>query len=323
MISISIRKQLKHSLLAAIALLWLHAPVSAQSSTADIIGTVTDDSGAIVQNADVTVENISTHEMRHGKTGQSGEFTFTLLPVGTYSLKVEETGFSTYEASSINVEVGDRRRIDAHLTVGSASQKVEVTTAPSVLQTDNSTIGTTVGQEAVQSLPTNGRNFMDIVQLVPGANPGTANSISGGTRPDDRRLSSAVSVNGQSTMVNTQLLDGLDNNERVIGTIGVRPSIDAIQEFRVETNLYTAEVGRTAAGVINILTKSGTNTFHGSAYEFIRNDALDATEFFASSKPPFRQNQFGGSVGGPVLHDKLFSSQTLKACASYRALLLQ
>ncbi|WP_213807394.1 TonB-dependent receptor [Granulicella sp. dw_53] len=293
--------------LAVAALSFLaHGDIYAQSTTADILGTVSDQSGAVIPNASVTVENLGTHETRHAVTSSSGEFTFTTLSVGSYSVRVEDQGFTTYQVPSIAIQAGDRRRVDAHLTVGSGDQTVQVNTAPPTLQTDNSTIGSTISNEAVENLPTNGRNFIDLVQLVPGANPGTANSIAGGTRPDDRRLTSAVSINGQSTMVNNEEIDGLDNNERIIGTIGIRPSIDAIQEFRVETNLYTAEVGRTAAGVITILTKSGTNQFHGSAYEFLRNDALDATEYFASSKPPFRQNQFGGSLGGPVLQNKLF-----------------
>ena len=308
MITISRRSRYGLTSLAAAALFLLHPSLHAQATTADIVGTVTDTTGAIVSNADVTIENTATHETRHATTNASGDFTVTTLPVGTYAVRIAEAGFSNFEAPDVTIQAGDRRRIDAHLAVGADAQKITVTAAPPALQTDDSTVGATVGQQAVEDLPTNGRNFINLVQVLPGANAGTANSIASGSRPDDRRQTSAVSVNGQSTMVNDEMIDGLDNNERIIGTIGVRPSIDAIQEFRVETNLYTAEVGRTAAGVINILTKSGTNQFHGSAYEFLRNDALDARDFFATTgaKPEFRQNQFGGSIGGPIKKDKSF-----------------
>jgi hypothetical protein len=295
-------------LLSLLLLLLIPGTMRGQSITADVLGTVTDNTGSIVPNASVSIENVDTHETRNATTGASGEYTFSLLPIGVYALRINAPGFSPFQRSNISLSAGQRERIDAKMQVGSVAQQVVVTGAPPALQTDDSTVGTTISDRAVQDLPTNGRNFINLAQLVPGANAGTANSIASGSRPDDRRETSAVSVNGQSTMVNTEEIDGLDNNERVIGTIGVRPSIDAIQEFRVETNLYTAEVGRTSAGVINILTKSGTNTFHGSAYEFLRNDKMDARDFFATAgaKPEFRQNQFGGSIGGPIIRDKSF-----------------
>ncbi|MBB5061942.1 TonB-dependent receptor [Granulicella mallensis] len=308
MIPISIDKYLKLLGITALLLLLVPGTSRAQNITADVLGTVTDSTGAIVPNAAVVIENLDTHETRNATTSPAGEYGFTLLPIGTYTLRVTAPGFSTFSQATLPLSAGDRRRVDAKLQIGAASERITVTGAPPALQTDDSTIGTTIGEQAVQDLPTNGRNFINLAQLVPGANSGTANSIASGSRPDDRRETSAVSVNGQSTMVNTEEIDGLDNNERIIGTIGVRPSIDAIQEFRVETNQYTAEVGRTAAAVINILTKSGTNTFHGSAYEFLRNDILDARDYFSTSgpKPEFRQNQFGGSIGGPIIRDKTF-----------------
>src|SRR5207244_13241403 len=148
--------------------------------------------------------------------------------------------------------------------------------------------------------------------LVPVVTPGPSNGLATGTRPDDRRLNSSYSVNGQDPVANNNLIDGMDNNERFIGTIGVRPSIDAIQEFRVQTNLYSAEISRTSGGVINILTKSGSNAFHGSLFEFLRNDALDANGNYNLTggqqlpKQKFRQNQFGGSIGGPLVQNRPF-----------------
>jgi hypothetical protein len=163
-----------------------------------------------------------------------------------------------------------------------------------------------ITDRAVQNLPLNGRNFINLVQLAPGVTEGLPDAMNSGTRPDDRRQTSSYSANGQTDEVNNNLIDGMDNNERFIGTIGVRPSIDAIQEVRVQTNLYTAEVGRTAGAVVDLITKSGTNEFHGSAFEFLRNNDLDGRDFFAPTRPELRQNQFGASLGGPIIKNKTF-----------------
>ena len=158
-----------------------------------------------------------------------------------------------------------------------------VTAEAPLLQTDTSTLGSLVTEKAVQDLPVNGRNFVRLVQSLPGANEGVPNSLASGTRPDDRRQTSAISINGALDNQNNQLIDGMDNNERAIGTIGVKPSIDAIAEVKVQTSNYTAEAGRTAGGVVNIITKSGTNNFRGSAFEFYRNDRFDSRNFFAQA----------------------------------------
>ncbi len=181
-------------------------------------------------------------------------------------------------------------------------------------------MSTVVTEKQVQELPLNGRNFVQLAQLAAGANEGTATAISNGNRPDDRRQTSAVAANGQSDTLNQEFVDGLDNNEATIGTIGVRPSLDAISEFRVITNLYPAEAGKTPGAYINIITKSGTNQIHGSAYEFIRNDAVDARNFFARTgrTPEYRQNQFGGSIGGPIVRDRTFFFGRLRGFA-YRS----
>ena len=149
-----------------------------------------------------------------------------------------------------------------------------------LLQADNATVSSTVTAKAVQDLPLNGRNFVQLVALVPGANEGQGNGLSSGGRPDDRRTNAAgLSVNGQDESLNNWIIDGIDDNERVIGTIGIKPNVEGIQEITVETNSYAAEAGRTAGGVVSIITKSGTNHFHGSAYEYFRNDVFDARNF--------------------------------------------
>lgn len=281
-------------------------PEYAQESTGSVVGQVSDASGAIVQAATVRLENAGTHEIRT-LTISRGQFAFTTLKIGNYSLEVLSTGFQTHKVASFPVLSGDARRLDIVLQVEGSSQMVEVTSEPTLLKTDSSSIDVAVPGKTIEDLPSNGRNLIVLAQdLVPGATAGNPGNILSGQKPDDRRQSSSISVNGQPVTANDFLIDGLDNNERYIGIIGVRPSIDGVAELHVQTNLYTADVGRTAGGVINVITKSGTDTFHGSAFEYIRNDALNASDYFALSKPKLRQNQFGGSLGGPIVKNKTF-----------------
>ncbi len=282
----------------------------AQSTTGDITGTVTDTTGAILPHVKVTLTNLATKEVRTAETTDAGDYTFTQLGPGSYSISISNAGFKTFLVPSLELAAADRAREDAKLEIGSAAQTVQVTAQTPALQTDTSNLSSTVTEQAVQDLPLNGRNYINLAQITPGANAGPPNGLTSGARPDDRRQTSSISVNGQSDVINDEMVDGLDNNERIIGTIGIRPSVEAIKEINVQTNDYTAEVGRTAGGVINIITKSGSNQFHGSAYEFFRNDVLNAFpfEFGATGlrKPELRQNQFGGSVGGPIVKDKVF-----------------
>ncbi|HEY4050742.1 MAG TPA: carboxypeptidase regulatory-like domain-containing protein [Acidobacteriaceae bacterium] len=281
----------------------------AQLNTADIVGTVTDAGGAIIPNATVKIENLGTHETRTSTTGAGGDYVVNLLNPGSYSVTISAPGFKAFFAPSLAVVAGDRARIDAKLEIGAATETVRVSSTGPALQTDSSVLTSTINDRATQNLPLNGRNYINLAQLTPGANEGPPNGLTSGARPDDRRQTSSISVNGQSDIVNNEMVDGLDNNERIIGTIGIRPSIEAIQEIRVQSNSYTAEVGRTAGGVVNIITKSGTNQFHGSAYEYFRNDVLDASPFQFGAhnrKPVLRQNQFGGSFGGPIIKDRTF-----------------
>ena len=282
---------------------------SAQLTTADILGTVTDPSGAVIPNAVVVITNTGTNEQRTVHTSAAGDYTVSLLPVGHYSIDVKAPGFEDSITKDLSVEAGDRARNDVHLVAGSQSQTVEVVATTPLLQADNATVSSTVTAKAVQDLPLNGRNFVQLVALVPGANEGQGNGLSSGGRPDDRRTNAAgLSVNGQDSSLNNWVVDGVDDNERIIGTIGIKPNVEGIQEITVETNSYAAEAGRTAGGVINIITRSGTNQFHGSAYEYFRNDIFDGRSFFQNTgaKPELRQNQYGASVGGPILRDKAF-----------------
>jgi hypothetical protein len=298
-------------LLGLLALVFLFpSTLRAQVSTADLLGTVTDSSGAIVPGADVTVTNTATAIVHKQQSDTNGAFTFVLLPPGQYSVTVQMANFKTYVESGITLTVGDRRRLDVSLSVGGAEQTVRVTGQAAALQTDSSSTGTLIPSTLVQEVPLNGRNFVTLVQLSAGAADSTIGYAGGNPQygGDDVRLTSQVQVNGQLAWSNNFLLDGMDNNQRFIGSIMVKPAIESIQEMRVTTTNYSADLGRTAGAVINMITKSGTNGFHGSAYEYFRNEVMDARNFFATTgaKPVFRQNQFGGSLGGRIRPNKTF-----------------
>lgn len=279
----------------------------AQLATADIVGSVTDTTGAVVPNANIVLTNVGTGDRRTAQSDGSGNYQFTLLPPGHYLLTLKMTGFKT-ATLTLAIEAGDRARGDMRLETGGTAETVVVEGQTPLLQSDNATVSSTVTEQSVQDLPLNGRNFVQLVQLVPGANEGPGNGLTSGGRPDDRRSTNGFSVNGQDDTLNNYIVDGIDDNERIIGTIGVKPSVEGIQEITVQTNSYAPEAGRTAGGVVNLTTRSGTNSFHGSLYEFFRNDILDGRNWFQTTgnRPELRQNQFGGSIGGPIIRDKTF-----------------
>jgi len=284
-------------------------PAFAQLITADILGTVTDAAGAVLPNAKITVVNTDTSEVRTTQSTGSGDFFINLLPPGPYRVTVEAPAFKRF-VTTVTLVAGDRARTDAQLPVGDTTQSVEVTATTPALQTDSSTMRDTVAAKSVQDLPLNGRNYITLVETAPGAAAAPSNSIISGTRPDDRRQTSGVVANGQNETFNNHLVDGLDNNEREQFSILYRPSIDSVEEVKIDTNAYPAEEGRAGGAVINLITKSGTNTFHGGVYEYFRNTQLNANDFFANSagigRAEFHQNQFGGSAGGPIIKNKTF-----------------
>ena len=307
----------------ACLLLFCVSSAHGQVTTADVVGTVTDASGAVVPGATVTITNTGTNVSQSTTTSGSGDYIFNLLQVGSYSLKVEAKGFKRFTASNLTLSSGDRLRMDAQIEVGDVTQSVEVQgSVGPALQTDTSSLGTLVTSQAVQDVPLNGRNVIKLVQLAAGVTQGTPNDLMSGSRPDDRRQTAAFSANGQADSANNSMVDGMDNNDHTIGSIVLRPSIDAIQEVNVATNLYDASSTRTAGAVVDVITKSGSNNFHGSIYEFFRNAALNTNPNYAFpssytpsgalnlttvlSKPAFRQNQYGASLGGPIKKNKSF-----------------
>src|SRR5438876_7949677 len=288
-----------------LTVLFIFSTAAFAQGTVDIVGRVTDTSGGVLPAVSVTAENVSTKISRTTITSNTGDYTFTLLPIGSYSVKIELSGFQTVNAR-VDLATGDRARVDARMQLGTVAETIMVTGDAPLLQTDTATVGALINEKTVQDAPIPGRNIIRMVQLIPGASEGALSSLANGTRPDERRQTSSVSINGVNDVLNNQLVDGMDNNERTIGTVGIKPSIDAIAEVKVQTNIYSAETGRTLGGIVNIITKSGGNQYHGSAFEFARNDRFDSRLFFATTKPIMRQQQFGGSLGGPIKTNKTF-----------------
>lgn len=280
--------------------------LKAQSTTADILGTVTDVTGAVVPNAGVTVRNEGTGQVRTMTTSSTGDYVFTALQVGHYSIAVTAEGFKKFNVPSLAIAAGDRARVDAHLEPGAVDQSITVTGITPALQTDSSSSGDMLGTQSVQDLPLNGRNYVNLLQVAAGVNAGQPSSLQGGNRNNDQRQTGSYSANGMSDFFNNNMVDGQDNNAG--GFIAVRPSVEGIDQIKILTNNYSADLGRAAGAIVNIVTKSGTNEFHGSLFEYLRNDYFNARNYFATSGPvpELRWNQFGGSIGGPIFKNKTF-----------------
>jgi hypothetical protein len=282
---------------------------NAQFETATVLGSVRDTNEASVLNATVTLKNIATDIAQTATTDENGDYQFTNVKIGNYQVIVEASGFNRTVADRINVTVNARQRVDLTLQVATAAATVIVTDAANPLQTDSSEIGVVVQRRQIVALPLNGRSYANLVLLAPGVRESNTNSnIGGGGRE------AAFNVNGLRATFNNFLLDGIDNNaygtsNQSFSSQVVQVSPDAIAEFKVQTNTYSAEFGRSGGAVINASYKSGTNEFHGAAWEFHRNTVLNAVGFFkpiGGVKPPLIRNQFGFTFGGPIIKDRTF-----------------
>ena len=273
-----------------------------------ISGTVADPTGAVVPNAKVTLLNTDQGLSLETTTGSNGEYSFSPVRIGNYTVTVTAPGFSTTNQEHLVVAVGQHLQVNVSLKPGSATETVEVTTAPPQLQTSEGSVGQVMTEQTVNSLPLNGRNFTFLAQL--GAGVGTPQADTRGNA-----ASGAFTANGLRPAQNNYLLDGIDNNSNAVDFLNgtnfiVLPPVDAIQEFKVQTADFSAELGRAAGAVLNATIKSGTNSIHGAVWEFFRNDVLDSADWFESNqgikKGELRFNQFGASIGGPIIKNKLF-----------------
>jgi hypothetical protein len=288
-------------IVAALLLFLLGLPAWAQLDTGTITGTVRDSSGAILPNAHVTLRNVGTGQAVELRSNEQGIYVSPPLRPGAYTVTVEAPGFETM-AKRLQLDVSQRAGIDFDLRLGTLTQEVAVVEATPVLQTESSTLSNLRTEKAIRDLPLNGRNFAQLLQLSAGVMP--AQTQTTGSPITMKRGVTGNSVNGTRLEENNYLVDGISNAENHNGLgILIFPSVDAIAEFRVEASVSDAQFGRGGGGTVNLIYKSGTKDFHGNLYEFFRNSALDAKNYFdraGDSIPPFRQNQFGGTLGGPV-----------------------
>ncbi len=279
------------------------------ATSATVLGTVTDSAGALVPNATVQVKNNGTGKVQQVSTDAQGRYTVTDLPVGNYEAQASAQGFQTTVRPGINLTVGAQAVVDFSLMVGQSQQTVTVDAQVSQVDTVSTAVSSFVEQKQINDLPLNGRNFTDLVSLIPGVSSGSQIGNGGANLLYGTQNNFSVSgarSEGQAYLLDSTDIQGFWNHGSGSGVMGTTLGIEAISEFSVLTNTYSAQFGGNGA-VVNAVSKSGTNGFHGSAYEFLRNSALDARNFFdGASTPPFRQNQFGGSLGGPIKKDKLF-----------------
>jgi len=283
----------------------------AQIDTGSISGTISDASGAVVPAAKVSLTNEGTNLTIMTTSKDDGAYTFTPVKIGTYTVAAEAAGFQKVTQSHITVNIDQQVVVNLTLKPGEVTQTIEVTAAPALLQTQTAAVGQVVGTQSVNNLPLNGRNFTFLAQVVAGVNTPQAD-----TRGN--AASGAFAANGLRTAQNNYLLDGIDNNSDTVDFLNgtnfvVLPPVDAIQEFKVQTNNYSAQYGRSGAAILNATIKSGTNNLHGDFFEFFRNNALDAADFFENSGGTpigeLRLNQFGGTIGGPIVIPHVYNGR--------------
>src|SRR5579872_2797186 len=298
------------SLVLALAAVVSSIPASAQVSTASITGTVRDATGGAVPEAAIILRNPSTGVDRTTSSNTSGNYAFLSVSPGTYTLRSEKAGFATSAIQPFTLAVNQTATFDFTLTVGAVQQAVTVQAVGSAVEASTAELGSVVTNEQVVDLPLNGRNFTQLLTLNPGTSPvSVSQNSSGWTSPSAVGSFTFPAINGATNRSNFFMLDGITNAETMTNTYVIPPIIDTIQEFKVISHVDQAEYGGVTGGYVNVVTKSGTNELHGSAWEFLRNDQLDARNFFQPSVTPLRWNQFGASAGGPVILPKLYNGR--------------
>src|SRR5689334_14042869 len=266
--------------LAIASVLLLPSFSFAQSASANLTGTIKDSSGGVLPGVSVTARNVATNETRSAVSETDGLYRITSVPRGTYEVKAELQGFKTLEKTGILLTVGETVRVDFTLEVGQVAETIQVQGQSPLVNTEEGRLSYLVDEKRVAELPLNGRNAFQLMELQPGASSNPGNAVLGGSAGGNTAF-----VNGQSNRANNFLLDGTDNNDQfTAGRTAVNPNVDLIQEFRLSTNNFSAEFGRNSASAVNVVTKSGSNQLHGTAYEFLRNDAFDSKSILAPRK---------------------------------------
>ncbi len=287
--------------LVLLLLLFFYCNLNLQAqSTAELGGTVTDTSGATVPNAKVVVTNQATGTQWNTQTNGDGLYVEPSLPPGNYQITVTAAGFRTLVVKDLKLDVATSVTKDLQLTVGEVSQQVEVTTEAPLIETSTTGVGQVINSKTVQEIPLNGRHFVDLSLLTPGTVTPPANGFL--TAPLRGQGSFAIDTAGQREDTTNWLINGINLNDLVQNQVTFQPPVDTLEEFKVDNSTFPAQYGRNAGAIVNIATRSGTNEFHGEAFEFFRNNALDARNYFNPTSTPqasFKHNEFGGDIGGP------------------------
>jgi len=309
-------RALGYSILAVVLAFASVHPMFAQTS-GSITGHLTDPTGAVLPQTDLTLTNVATHTTRVTTSTDAGDYTFTEVPPGSYTLQVKHTGFKAAQSDPFEVQVQQSVKLNFTLEVGQVTESIDVAATGTLLQSDNPTLGTVIENKEINELPINGRNYLGLVALASNVNTLSSNSGQAGSRQGGERANASISIGGQRIMFDYYTLDGVNNTDPDFNTYVVLPSMEGLQEFKVQTGVYSAEFGHESSQ-INVVTKSGTNSFHGSAFEFIRNNYVDAQPYwFPTRHPvgtkqiinPFKYNDFGFELDGPIWVPKVYNGR--------------
>ena len=299
------------ALLMWASILLLPSSLWAQSS-ASVSGSVVDPSGSAVTGANITLKNTDTNVQQGSVTSSSGTYAIINIPPGNYSIDVSKEGFSTAQLTHIVLGVNQAASFNFTMTVGAVTQQVSVSADAATVESTTSELGTVIGTRAVNNLPLNGRNFTQLLELTPGVSPvsvGQNSGGGGGFAGQSLGQFTFPSVNGARNRSNMFLLDGVSDLGSFIGNYNYQPIVDDIQEFKVQSHNDLAEFGQVAGGIVNVVTKSGTNQLHGTVWEYLRNSAFDARNYFLPVVNPLRQNQFGVAAGGPIVIPHVYNGR--------------
>src|SRR6186713_1503325 len=304
---IAMLRHLFVSAAAALVTLLHAAPASAQVTTGTLVGTVRD-AGGVVPGVNVTVRDVNKGTSHTYVTDDTGSYTAPFLTPGAYAVEISVPGFKKWVRNDVVLQVNQRARVDIALEVGGIEETTTVSAGVPLLRTDSSEVGTVIDEKAIKELPLNGRNFATLVYLTPGITPGQAGENLSGASTFNPRGASNFNALGHQANANAWLIDGIDNNEYTFNTVIISPSVEQVREFKVLSGTFSAEFGR-GAGVVSVSTKSGQNEWHGTAFEYLRNEKFDAKNFFAlptAPKAPLDRHQFGASLSGPIIRNKTF-----------------
>jgi hypothetical protein len=291
------RTQVLLLLATGLSVLLLPAIARSQTSSGKLVGVVQDSSGGVLPGVSIVVKNLGTGTSRDTVTDDRGQFDLAGLAPGRYQVDAELQGFRKFSQGPVTVQVNQETRVNPTLSVGTVAETVNVTAEGMLVQTTTSVVGKVVDEKQILQLPLSGRNFADLGLLTPGVT----------TRGQGTSAGTSFYVHGQRNDANNFLLDGVSDNSLEGNALQARPNVDAVQEFKIQTSNFSAEFGRNTGSVVNVVTKSGSNAFSGSGWEFLRSDRFQAKNFFATTQPPpLKFNQYGGTIGGPIVRNKTF-----------------